>query len=139
MEMKQPNSQKVDGDIRYGQSAMIVTTPDADVKSNIDYFIGGFGVAWRKRRIKLSRYKQISIRYARVSGNPTEITKILKDESKSQLYVFEFLDYYVVCKMVDIRKCLEQKKYQIVDNHDNEGIMACYINIADIKHLLIVK
>ena len=140
METRKTNSPKVSQDIQYGQSVMLVTTPDQDVKQDKDYVIGNFGIAWRKRRLKLAKWGQISIRYSRISGNPTEFTKIIRGQCKALLYIFEFLDCYVVCKISDIKSCLEQeKKHQIVDNHDAEGTMACYINVKDIPHLLLQK
>ena len=140
--MKRENSQpsqSVIRDIEYGQSVMLVTTPDQDVKQDKDYIIGNFGIAWRKRRLKLTKYGQVSIRYSRISGNPTEFTKILNGQCKAQLYIFEFLDYYVACKVSDIKSCLEKAEYQIKDNHDKEGTKACYINVKNLPHSLIQK
>jgi len=140
METKKPSSPKIERDIQYGQSIMLVTTPDQDVKQDKDYVIGDFGIAWRKRRRKLTKWGQISIRHSRRSGNPTEFAKILSGQCQSQLYIFEFPDAYVVCKLSDIKACLETKdKYEIVDNHDAEGTKACYINVKDISHLLIQR
>lgn len=140
METRKTNSPKVNRDLQYGQSIMLVTTPDQDVKQDKDYVIGNFGIAWRKRRLKMAKYGQLSIRYSRISGNPTEFAKIISGQCRAQLYIFEFLDCYVVCKVSGIKSCLERKEtYQIVDNHDTEGTMACYINVKDIPHLLIQK
>lgn len=140
MEMRKTNSPKVSQDILYGQSVMLVTTPDQDVKEGKDYVIGNFGIAWRKRRVRLSKWGQVSIRHSRISGNPTEFTKIITGQCRSQLYIFEFLDCYVVCKMASIKSCLEQRnKCQLVPNYDAGGTMACYINVGDIPHLLIRK
>lgn len=138
METRQTNS-PVKRDLEYGQSVMLVTTPDQDVKQDKDYIIGNFGIAWRKRRLNLSKYNQVSIRYSRVSGKPTEFSKIINGEAKAQLYIFEFLDYYIVCRMTDVADCLRQGKYKKVDNHDTEGTAACYINTSDIAHLIIPK
>lgn len=138
-EMRQQNSAKVEEDIRYGQSVMLVTTPDDDVKHNKDYSIGGFGIAWRKRRVSLKKWQQVSIRYQRTSGNPTEFQKILAGQCKSQLYIFEFLDCYVVCKLSDIALCLRQKeKHEIIPNPDGKT-KGCYIKVKDIPHFLIEK
>ena len=57
MVMKQINS-KVAQDMAYGQRALIVTTPDADMKENKDYILaGGFGIAYRRRPYPIRKNK----------------------------------------------------------------------------------
>ena len=101
-------------DIEYGQLAMLITTPDDDVKGNIDIIISNLRVAWRKRRVNLSKWYQVSIRDSRKSGTRTEKDKILAGECKSLLYIFEFLDCWVLCRLSDILERLKEKQYEIV-------------------------
>jgi hypothetical protein len=125
-------------DMAYGQVAMITATPDQDMREGIDYALGKFYVAYRRRKLSVKTYGQISIRYRRLSGAMTERDKILNGISRFHLYVFEFLDAWVICTMQDIRAALKKGPTQVVANHD--GITeALYINIADLPHLMITK
>ena len=136
MVMNKRNS-KLQEDMIYGQRYMLVTTPDADMKENRDYFLeGGLGIAHRRRRFSVDKYGEISIRYKRASGAKTEYQKILDGECKSQLFVFEFLDAWIICTLTDILNCLKMNKGYAKSN--NDGITsAYYINLRDIKHLII--
>lgn len=129
---------QVKKDMKFGQPLMILSTPDDDAKNNIDVFIGNLKVALRRRRIKLSKYGEISIRNSRNSGAKTELEKILAGESKSELYIFSFRDAYIVCTLKDIYNCLLNKKYHTVPNPDKETT-AAYISLSDINHLSILK
>jgi hypothetical protein len=129
----------VEDDMRYGQVALITATPDEDMKENTDYRLGSLRVAYRRRRISLKRYGQISIRRARMaSGAMTEWHKILNGSSQAHLYVFEFLDAWVVCTLADIREAMEQDRGESVRNNDH-ATAAYYIEVADLPHLLIEK
>ena len=137
MEMKPINS-KLKEDMRYGQRLMLVSTPDADMKENKDFIIGKLGIAYRHRRFKLNKWGEISIRHKRASGAKTEYQKILDGECKAQLFIFEFLDAWVVCTFDDILDCLKTNKGYIKVN--NDGITsAYYISIKDICCFIIQK
>ena len=123
-------------DMAFGQLMMIVSTPDADMKQNIDYTIGTLGIAYRHRRIKINKYREISIRNSRSSGAKTERQKILDGECQSRLFIFEFLDAYAVCRLVDILDCLRENRGYVQPNHDGKT-SAYYIKLDDIKHLII--
>jgi len=125
-------------DMHYGQLAMLTSTPNGDMKHNIDYIIGDLMVAWRRRRLKLSHYNEVSIRYKRASGTETEMSKILNGKCEAKLYVFEFLDCWVICKVSDIATCLRGKHFKIKLNRDRIT-SAAYININDLPHLLLQK
>jgi len=124
--------------MRYGQRVMIVTTPDADIKYNQDYIIGQLGIAYRRRRFKVGKYNEVSIRNSRASGAKTERQKILDGECKSQLFIWEFADAWVICILSDILEALQQDIGYVKEN--NGGITsAYYISIRKINHLLITK
>ena len=126
-------------DMAYGQPVMIITTPDDDMKRNTDFRINTLRVAYRKRRFPVTRYGEISIRANRVSGAETEMSKILNDTAKARLYIFEFLDCWVLCNVEDILACLKNpEKHYIKQN--NDGITsACYIKVDYIPHLIILR
>jgi hypothetical protein len=143
--IKQRIPPDIQRDMDYGQLTMLVTTPDDDAKGNIDVILSSkdsassLHIAWRRRRFKLTTWGEISIRAWRASGTETEMAKILTNKSKAQLFVFQFLDCYVVCKADDILACLQdQRKHYIKQNNDKKTA-ACYINVNLIPHLKIVK
>lgn len=137
MGMNQTNS-KLQEDMRYGQRVMIVTTPDADMKGNVDCTIGVLNIAYRRRRFKMNKYSEISIRNNRASGAKTERQKILDGECKSQLFIFEFLDGWVVCTYSDVLQALRLDIGYVKPN--NDGITsAYYIPFKKIKHLMTEK
>jgi len=137
MEMKSANF-KVQEDMNYGQLVMIVSTPDADMKGNQDYIIGQLGITYRRRRFKVGKYNEISIRNSRASGAKTERQKILDGECKSQLFIWEFADVWVICILSDILEALQQDIGYVKENKD--GITsAYYISIRKVNHLLITK
>lgn len=139
MESKSLNSDfRKDQD--YGQQPMMfTTTPDLDQKNNIDCVLGSLKIALRRRRISIKRYGELSIRYKRtLTGTKTELAKILDGDNKADLYIFEFTDCWVLCTLQEIKRILEENKYHVVQNNDMIT-QAAYINIKDIKNLLIIK
>lgn len=123
-------------DMQYGQVVMLSTTPNQDMHSNQDYVLGTLALAFRRRRFKADKYGEISIRAARATGTKTEMAKILAGECKSGLFVFEFLDCFIVCSQADIRDALERRIGYEKPNKD--GITsAWYIPIDKISHLRI--
>ena len=137
METKPINSQ-LNKDMNFGQRVMFATTPDQDMKANQDFVIGCLGIAYRRRKFKLSRWNEVSIRHSRASGAKTEHQKILNGECKAQLFIWEFVDVWVISTLADVIDCLDRKVgYSKVNN---DGITsAYYININDIKHFVIKK
>jgi len=135
--MNQRNSE-IKRDMDYGQPVMILTTPNADMKQNIDCTLGSLKLALRRRRLPVSKFGQISIRYKRYSGASTEFAKILSGQTASQLYIFEFTDCWIICRCEDIKYCLSQQQFKVVKNHDNET-EAAYIDLKDLSHLAISK
>lgn len=133
METKPTNS-KLQEDMAYGQVSMIVSTPDADMQQNKDYFIGKLGIAYRRRRFRVDRWGEISIRNSRASGTKTERQKILDGECKSQLFIWEFTDAYIVCTLTDVFAALRDGAGYVKVN--NDGITsAYYISLSKIKHI----
>lgn len=136
METKTLNSE-VQRDMAFGQRMMLVTTPDADIKENKDYILaGGLGIAYRRRRFPLGKYGEISIRNSRISGAKTEKQKILDGECKSQLFIWEFTDGWIVCKLSDVLEALLLDAGHMRYNNDGET-SAYYIAFSKIKHLRI--
>lgn len=136
-EMNQPNSE-VARDMAFGQLLMITSTPDADMKQDVDYTIGTLNISYRRRKPSIKKYGEISIRNDRVSGAKTQRQKILDGECKSPLFVFEFPDAWVVCTRADILVCLRADKGYVKANNDGQT-SAYYISIEKIAHLLIDK
>jgi len=123
----------------YGQPMMFITTPDDDMKGNTDLFIDNLRVAYRKRRFTVKTYGEISIRANRKSGAETEMSKILSGKAKARLYIFEFLDCWILCNVEDILACLKNPEKHYI-KHNNDGITsACYIKIEYIPHLTLNK
>ena len=137
MEMKPTNS-KLAEDMAYGQRVMFTTTPDADRKENKDYIIGELGIAFRRRRFSINKYGEISIRNDRKSGAKTERQKILDGECKSQLFIWEFTDAYVICVLPDIYLALASNAGYAKNNND-KITSAYYISINKVKHLVVFK
>lgn len=129
----------VDRDMAYGQPVMFTTTPDDDMKGNTDLFINNLRVAYRKRRFPLSKYGEISIRANRASGAETEMSKILNGTAKASLYIFEFTDCWVFCKVEDILACLKNPQKHYIKPNNDAITSACYIKVNDISHLTIWK
>ena len=133
-----PTDSSLAKDMRFGQRVMITSTPDADMKENRDYVIGSLGIAYRRRRFKVSRYGEISIRNSRASGAKTERAKILDGECRSELFIWEFEDAYVLCKLEDVLSALRSDVGYAKDNNDGTT-SAYYIPITKVHHLLIPR
>ena len=127
-------SSKLTNDMAYGQVQMIVTTPDADMKENVDYLLGKLGIAYRRRRFRINTYREISIRNSRKSGAKTERQKILDGECKSLLFIWEFSDAYVVCTLSDIFRALRDNVGYVQDNDDGTT-SAYYIPLNKLPHI----
>jgi len=109
-----------------------------DQKQVADIWVGNTAFAWRKRRIPISKYGQISIRLRRNSGTKTECQKIIDGEATASFYVQEFTDAVVICRMADIRECLGLGNFEQRANTDG-STYAAYINLADIRHLIVER
>ena len=131
-------SVEVQRDMAYGQLTLIVTTPDADMKENKDYFIGSLGIAYRRRRLSLNTFHELSIRDTRKSGAKTEKEKMLSGECGARVYIQEFKDYCVISLVEDIIDCLRKNLYKVVLNNDGKT-KAAYISLNNLPHLLIAK
>jgi len=125
-------------DMAYGQLAMLVTTPDDDMKANTDYFIGKLRVAYRRRRISIAQYNEISIRFKRESGAETEMSKILAGKAKARLYIFEFVDCWVFATATDILTCLRDPQLHYAQPNNDGLTHACYIKLKDLPNHLII-
>lgn len=137
MVTKQRDSE-IKRDMSYGQPLMIITTPDDDIKGNIDCNVGSLGISLRRRRISVKAYGQISIRHKRYSGADTEQWKMLSGKSQARIYIQEFTDAWVICDCRDIINALKDGKFKVVKNND-KATEASYIDLKDIPHLLISK
>lgn len=122
-------------DLDYGEVIFTKPASDEDMKQGIDAWVGGIPWAWRKRRISLSEYGEVSIRYSRPTGVKTEFDKLLDGSFEAQIYIFQFTNAVVICLTADLISCLKLKKYTIVPNED--GTKAAYIKLSDLKHLAI--
>jgi len=135
MGMNLINSQ-LNKDMAFGQRVMLTSMPNDDMKANIDYVIGTLNIAYRRRRLKMNKYGEVSIRNSRASGAKTEKQKILDGECQSQLFIFEFSDGWVICTLAVILDCLQKDKGYTKLN--NDGITsAYYIPIKNIPCLII--
>lgn len=107
-----------------------------DMLEGKDRLLGNLWLSYRRRRIPTGDFGQVSIRYLRRSGIKTEVQKIIDGDIKALLYIFEFPDAFIVCRMADVRAALVKGRYQVVDNNDDET-SAAYIKIGDLPHLFI--
>jgi len=121
--------------LAFGEVKFSKPTPEQDRNQGYDAWLGEIPIAWRRRRIPLSQYGEISIRRTIASGGKTEIDKLLDGSFKAQIYVFQFPDAVVICLVKDIIECLKAKKYSQQSNRDFTS--AVYIKLKDINHLLI--
>jgi len=121
-------------DFAYGDVTLTKPATQEDMKQGIDAWVGGIAFAWRKRRIPLQQYRQISIRAARASGVRTEYDKLLDGSCKAKVYIFQFIDSVVICRVEDIVGCLKHGNYQKRNNPDYETSVI-YLDIDDIPHL----
>lgn len=130
---------KFDEDYEFGDVSALDATEEEDNMFGIDKWFGSLPVAHRRYRANLDDYnRQISIRYWRSSGVPTEYHKILNGELQSLIYIYEFVDAFVICKMRDIKKKLERKEFHIAYNTDGTTAGA-YLTLDKISHFIIAK
>ena len=121
-------------DFEFGEVALVRPASEEDMKQGIDAWVGGIPFAWRRRRIPLEQYRQISIRAGRISGMPTEYDKLLNGSFKAELYVFQFTDATIICRVADIVNYLKTGAFVKRNNHDFTTT-AIYINVDSIPHL----
>ena len=126
-------------DMAYGQRAMFVTTPDDDRKRNIDYRLGRLTIAYRRRRFRLNKYHELSIRARRASGTETEMSKIIHGRARAILYAWEFIDCWVFAIDPDILACLRDPERHYIQPNKDHTTSACYIKLDDIPHLIVWK
>ena len=122
----------------FGQITMLTTTPDADAKGNVDCFVGTgkrlLPIAYRRRRLGLARFGEISIRHDRkVTRAKTEYQKMLDGECKAVLYVYDFLDCWVLVPTSEILRALKSGIGHAEANHDGMTD-AYYIHVSKITH-----
>jgi hypothetical protein len=138
MAMRRESS--MDSDVKkdydYGKVIFHEPSPEEDALKGIDAWINGLPIAWRKRKVSIGEYREVSIRYARASGSKTEYEKILDGSCGAVLYFFEFIDAIVVCKVDVVADCLRAKKFKVVPNPDGTTA-ACYIKLSDLGNCLI--
>lgn len=135
METKQTNFDK---DFAFGEVAIAKPASGEDMLEGIDVWVGGIPFAWRRYRVSVRQYGEISIRYSRLSGAKTEYDKLLDGDFKAQIYLFQFTDACVICRTADIIACLKEKRYILKYNKD-KTTSAVYVNLDAIKHLILQK
>jgi len=137
-----PVRDKLAEDYKFGQ-IFSMPSSEEDKQAGIDVWLSSEGTAiplsWRKRRISIGKYKQVSIRYSRGSGNKTEFQKLLDGEIKSWFYFFEFRDAIVICSTEDVKRLMQRGDYQVQDNYDAGDTVGAYIDLDNIEHLLVKK
>lgn len=111
-------------------------TQAEDCRQGIDLWLGSVPVAYRRRRLLVNRFWDVALRHGRNSGRKTEVAKILDGSCRAELYCFEFIDAWVVCKVADIRDHIRRGHYAVRDGPDGE--MAT-IALDSLPHLLIQK
>lgn len=121
-------------DFAFGEVNFVKPASEEDMKQGIDAWLGGIPFAWRRRRISLKKYGEISVRYSRRTGNKTEYDKLMDGSFKALIYIFQFTDAVIICLTADIIDCLKSKSYKIQSNPDG-STSGCYINLDNIKHL----
>lgn len=123
-------------DFSFGEVNFSKPAAKEDMEQGIDGWLCGIPFAWRRRRISLKEYGEVSIRYSRITGNKTEYAKLIGGSFKALIYIFQFIDAVVICRTSDIVDCLRCNKFNIQPNKDGTT-KACYIKLADIEHLLL--
>lgn len=111
-------------------------TPAQDCRQGIDLWLGTVPVAYRRRRFPVNRFWDVALRHGRNSGRKTETAKILDGSCRAELYCFEFMDAWVLCRVVDIRDHIRRGYYAVRESPDGE--MAT-IALDSLPHLLIQK
>ncbi len=129
-------SEELKRDLAFGHIIFSNSTIDEDTKKGIDGHIGEMKIATRKYRIPLAKYNAISIRKRRYSKS--EFDKMLNGEYEPVLYIFEYIDFYVICRVQDIVTCLKNNLYIEKLNKDNVT-SGCYIEICLLPTLVIPK
>jgi len=123
-------------DFEYGKVNFCNSSENEDRRRGIDGFIGTMKVATRKYRAPLSTYGTISIRKRQYSKS--EYDKIMAKEFEPILYIFDFVDCYIICRVEDIANCLKRNLFTEKPNPD--GLTSgCYIQVGLLPHLLIPK
>jgi len=125
-----------ESDFDYGRINFHNATEDEDKNKGIDGFIGSIKVATRRFRVPLSLYSAISIR--KRFYTKSEFEKILAGTFEAVLYIFEYTDFFVICRVEDIATCLRQKLFTEKPNRD--GLTSgCYIQLGLLPYLSIPK
>ena len=135
METKKVNSELADN-LAFGEVIFVKPASEEDMMQGIDAWLGGIPFAWRRRRISLKQYGEISIRRSIASGSKTEYDKLLNGDFQALIYIFQYTDAIVICLTKDIVNCIQAGKYSKKDNH-NGMTSALYINLQDINHLVL--
>lgn len=125
-----------EADYKFGKFEFHNSTNPEDRKEGIDGWIGNMPAATRKFRCNLNTFRQISIRKRK--WHKSEFDKILNGEYKPVLYLYEYIDAYVICKVEDIANCLKTKLFTERPNKDNSTI-GCYIDLGLLPSLVILK
>jgi hypothetical protein len=123
-------------DFAFGEVAFVKPASEEDMKQGIDAWLGGISFAWRRRRISVLKYGEISVRHSRVSGTKTERDKLLDGSFKAVVYFFQFTDAVIVCRVSDVVGILQRQQYTVQGNPDG-ATTGCYIKLTDIPHLKI--
>ena len=108
-----------------------------DSREGTDVWIGSTPVAFRERNVSLGKYGDISIRYKTLGGK-CEYDKIMDGTFKAVLYLFKFTDGIVACSVSDIRKLLQQGRFQVIPNKA-DGTSGAYIKIASLPQAVVIK
>ena len=137
METKQINTELA-ANLVFSELSFTKPAAQEDMEQGIDAWLGGIPFAWRRRRISLKQYGEISIRRTVASGGRTEYHKLLDGSFKAQVYVFQFTDAVVICLTQDIIVFLKTNMGYIKSNKD-EITSAYYIPIKSISCLIIDK
>lgn len=135
--MKQLNSQ-FQVDYEYSKVSFRRPTDKEDMKWGIDGWVNGIPFFWRKRRIPITKYQQISIRAERTSGAKTDYQKFIDGSIRAEVCIFEFTDAVILCLPEDIITCLRKKQYECHAN-PNGTTSAIYIKLDDIPHLFLKR
>ncbi len=123
-------------DFAFGYLVFKNSTDSEDKKEGIDGWIGDIPVATRKFRTSINEYQCISIRKRLFFRS--EYDKIIAGEFKPAMYIYEYNDAYLLCKVSDILNCLEHDLYKEKPNKDGHSA-GLYIQIGLLPHLVIKK
>jgi hypothetical protein len=125
-----------DIDFAFGEVAFLRPASQEDTQHGIDAWLGGVPFAWRRRRISVDKYGEVSIRHSRLNGADTEYDKLVDGRFRALVYVFQFTDAIVICRTEDIRHYLKGKQFIIQPNRDN-ATQACYLSLSLLPHLIV--